>query len=210
MRPSAALAVLVLLAACEQPEPADYFPLAPGAQRVMRVYTRLVTGRDTSETTLTRLVELVHGERELPQLGRVWVVEAPRDSGRSTFTFFRKRDDGIIQVLPVSDRQPVEMLYLALPLSRGLKWYDSRDRREVMEVTARDTVRVEAGTFPDCYEVKARSTRQDWTLRQWLAPDVGPVKWENRSAWTDREGVRHEIYRRAELVEYRTPEPPTE
>lgn len=208
MRLHMALALALLLAGCEQPEPADYFPLAPGARRVMRVYTRLVTGRDTSETTATRLVEVVHGERDVPQLGRVWVVEAPRDSGRSTFTYFRKRDDGIIQVLPVPDRQPVEMLYLALPLSRGLKWYDSRDRREVMEVLARDTVRVEAGTFPDCYEVTARSTRLDWTLRQWLAPDVGPVKWENRSAWTGKDGVRFELYRRAELVTYRTPDQP--
>ncbi|MEO0078377.1 MAG: hypothetical protein ABIK86_05180 [candidate division WOR-3 bacterium] len=208
MRLLAALAILALSTACEQPEPADYFPLVPGAQRVMRVYTRLVTDRDTSETTVTRLVELVHGERELPQLGRVWVVESPRDSGRSTFTFFRKRDDGIIQVLPVPDRQPVEMLYLALPLSRGLKWYDSRDQREVMEVTNRDTVRLETGTFPNCYEVTARSTRQDWTLRQWLAPDIGPVKWENLSVWTDRDGVRRVLYRRAELVEYRASKPP--
>jgi hypothetical protein len=195
--------VFTLWTGCDRPEPADYFPLKAGAERVMKVYTRLVTNHDTSETTTTRLVEVVHGEKDLPQLGRVWVVEAPRDSARSTFTYFRKRDDGIIQVLPLPDRQPVEMLYLALPLARGLKWYDSKDRREVMEVAGRDTVRVDAGTFPDCYEVRARSTRMDWTLRQWLAPDIGPVKWENRSAWTGKDGVRHELYRRAELVAYR-------
>ena len=190
---------------CDRAGPADYFPLSPGAQRVMKVYTHLVQGRDTSETTRVQLVEMVHGERDVPGLGRVWVVEAPRDSGRSTFSYFRKREDGVIQMMLNREREPVELLYLALPLSKGLKWYETREQREVMEVVGRDTVTIGDRHYPDCFEVRVSSTRADWTLRQWLAPGIGPVKWVNRSSWTGKDGVRRELLRQAELVSYQAP-----
>jgi len=200
-----AIGGLVILAGCNRPELADYFPLVPGAQRIMRVHTMMVAGTDTSETTRVRLVQVVRGEKELPGIGKVWVVEAPRDSGQPAYTYFLKHDDGVIQVLPMQDRKPVELLYLALPLSKGLKWYDTKDQREMMEVVAKETVAVAAGKFPDCFQVLVTSTKADWSMRQWLAPDIGPVKSENRAAWTGKDGVKRSLVRTTELVSYLVP-----
>ena len=197
--------LLLALAGCNRPELADYFPLTPGARRIMRIETRMISGRDTTDTVQVRTVEVVHGEKELPRLGKVWVVESPRDTGRPLYSYFRKHDDGIIQVLPTQDSTPQELLYLSLPLVKGLKWYDTKERREVIEVVARETVAVEAGRFPDCFQVRVSSTGADWTMCQWLAPDIGPVKWENRAAWTGKDGVRRELLRKAELVSYLVP-----
>jgi hypothetical protein len=204
MKGLAALSMLaVLLASCDRQAPADYFPLKPGSRRVMRVYTRVIVGADTTETTEVKIVEIVIGERDLPGMGKCWVVESPRDSGRPVYSYFRKVDDGVLQVVPVAkDSPPMEMLYLAVPLARGLKWYDTKAQREMTEVVAQDTVRVDAGTFPDCYEIVTTSTRADWMMRQWLGPNVGPVKWENRFAWTGKDGARRELLKRAELVKF--------
>ena len=94
--------MLALLLACDRQAPADYFPLKAGQQRAMRVFTRLISGSDTTETTAVKVVEIVHGLRDVPGMGRCWVVESPRDTGRSSFSFFRKTDDGIIQVVQAS------------------------------------------------------------------------------------------------------------
>ena len=61
---------LVLLLACGRQVPADYFPLKAGQQRAMKVYTRMIEGTDTTETTEVRVVELVHGLQEVPGMGR--------------------------------------------------------------------------------------------------------------------------------------------
>jgi hypothetical protein len=202
-----ALLGLLALSGCNRHEAADYFPLAPGARRVMRVYTRTIAGKDTTDTTEVRIVEVVRGEQELPPLGKVWVVETPRDSGRPTYTYFRKHEDGVVQVLPMPDKKPpVELLYLSLPLAKGLKWYDTKSRREMMEVVAQESVAVEAGRFPDCFEVVVRSTKSDWVMSQWFAPNVGAVKWENHATWTGKDGVRRDLYRRAELIAYQLPD----
>jgi hypothetical protein len=199
-----------LLLACGRQGPADYFPLKAGQQRAMRVYTRIIQGTDTTETTEVKLVEVVHGLKEVPGMGKCWVVESPRDSGRSTYSFFRKRDDGIIQLMPTStDKPPVEILYLALPLVKGLKWYDTKAQGEVMEVIAQETVKVKAGTYPDCYVVSVKSTRTGWSMRQWLAPEVGAVKWENHAVWTDKNGKRCEMFKLAELVAFKVPQDST-
>jgi len=42
---------LVLLLACDRQVPADYFPLKAGQQRAMKVYTRMIEGTDTTETS---------------------------------------------------------------------------------------------------------------------------------------------------------------
>jgi hypothetical protein len=198
---------LALLLGCDRQAPADYFPLKAGQQRAMKVFTRTIEGTDTTETTEVRVVEIVHGLKDVPGMGKCWVVESPRDTGRSFYSFFRKNDDGIIQLTQTSaDKPPVEMLYLALPLVKGLKWYDTKSQRELMEVTAQETVKVQAGTYPDCYVVVVKSSRADWNMTQWLAPNVGAVKWENRAAWTDKDGKRHEMLKRAELVAIRIPQ----
>jgi hypothetical protein len=198
---------LALLLACDRQAPADYFPLRAGQQRAMRVYTRTIEGTDTTETTEVKVVERVHGLKEVPGMGKCWVVESPRDTGSSSYSFFRKSDDGIIQLMPTSaDEPPVEILYLALPLVKGLKWYDTKAQGEVMEVTAQETVKVRAGTYPDCYVVVVKSTRTGWSMTQWLAPNVGAVKWENRAAWTDKSGKKREVLKLAELVASKVPQ----
>ncbi len=197
---------LALLLACDRQAPADYFPLKAGQRRAMKVYTRLINGTDTTETTEVKVVEIVQGLKDVPGMGKCWVVETPRDSGGPLYSFFRKNEDGIIQLTPTSsDKPPVEMLYLALPLAKGLKWYDTKGQSEMMEVTAQETVKVQAGIYPDCYLVTVKSTRTDWSMTQWLAPNVGAVKWENRAAWTDKNGVRHELLKQAELVAFSVP-----
>jgi hypothetical protein len=198
---------LVLLLACDRQVPADYFPLRAGQQRAMRVYTRMIVGSDTTETTEVKVVEVVHGLKDVPGMGKCWVVESPRDTGHPSFSFFRKTDDGIIQLVQsTADKPPVEILYLALPLVKGLKWYDTKAQGEVMEVTAQETVRVKAGTYPDCYVVAVKSTRTGWSMTQWLAPNVGAVKWENRAAWTDKRGEKREVLKLAELVAFKVPQ----
>jgi hypothetical protein len=201
--------VLALLLACDRHEPADYFPLKAGQERVMKVYTRVIEGADTTETTQVKVVEIVHGLKDVPGLGRCWVVESPRDTGQSSYSFFLKNDDGIIQLMQTDpEKPPVEILYLALPLVKGLKWYDTKAQGEVMEVTAQETLRLGAVTYPDCYAVAVRSTRAGWSMTQWLAPNVGAVKWENRAAWTDKSGERCEVLRLAELVAFKVPRDP--
>lgn len=198
---------LALLLACDRQAPADYFPLRAGQQRAMRVYTRTIEGADTTETTEVKVVERVHGLKDVPGMGKCWVVETPRDTGPSSYSFFRKSDDGVVQLMSTSaDKPPAEILYLALPLVKGLKWYDSKAQGEVMEVTAQETVRVRAGTYPDCYVVVVKSTRTGWNMTQWLAPNVGAVKWENRAAWTDKSGKKREVLKLAELVAFRVPQ----
>jgi hypothetical protein len=197
---------LALLLACDRQAPADYFPLRAGQQRAMKVYTRMIQGTDTTETTEVKVVEVVHGLKDVPGLGKCWVVESPRDTGQSSFSFFRKNDDGITQLVPAgADKPPVEILYLALPLVKGLKWYDTKAQGEVMEVTAQETVKVRAGTFAGCYVVAVKSTRKGWSMTQWLAPNVGAVKWENRAVWTDKSGKRCEVLKLAELVAFKVP-----
>ncbi len=197
---------LALLLACGREAPADYFPLKAGQQRTMKVFTRMIAGKDTTETTEVRVVEIVRGLEDVPGIGKCWVVDSPRDSGRASYSFFRKNDDGIIQLMPTNvNKPPVEMLYLALPLVKGLKWYDTKAESEMMEVTAQETVKVQAGTYPDCYVVVVKSTRGDWSMTQWLAPNVGTVKWENRVGWTGKEGTKHEMLKLAELVAFRVP-----
>ena len=198
---------LALLLACDRQEPADYFPLKAGQRRVMRVYTRMIEGTDTTETTQVKVVEIVHGLKDVPGMGRCWVVESPRDTGQSSFSFFLKNDDGVIQLVQTSvEKPPVEILYLALPLVKGLKWYDTKAQGEVMEVTGQETLKLRAGTYPDCYVVAVKSTRAGWNMTQWLAPNVGAVKWENRAAWTDKNGRRCEVLKLAELVAFKVPQ----
>ncbi|HTW90363.1 MAG TPA: hypothetical protein VMH22_01460 [bacterium] len=197
---------LVLLLACHRQVPADYFPLKAGQRRAMRVFTRRVAGTDTTETTEVKVVEIVRGLKDVPGLGKCWVVESPRDTGGPLYSFFRKDRDGIIQLIPTSpDKPPVERLYLVLPLARGLKWYGTKGQSEIMQVTAQETAKVQAGVYPDCYVVTVKSTRTDWSMKQWLAPNVGVVKGENRDAGTDKSGKRYEVLRSAELVAFKVP-----
>jgi hypothetical protein len=166
----------------------------------------MIEGTDTTETTQVKVVEIVHGLKDVPGMGKCWVVESPRDTGESSYSFFLKNDDGVIQLVQTStEKPPVEILYLALPLVKGLKWYDTKAQGEVMEVTAQETLKLRAGTYPDCYAVAVRSTRAGWSMTQWLAPNVGAVKWENRAAWTNKSGKRCEVLKLAELIAFKVP-----
>jgi hypothetical protein len=199
-------AVLVLLAAgCGvQREEHDYFPLVRGARRFMRLDTKEVVDGETTHTSGVRPVSIVHGERDVPGVGKVWVVETPRDSGTGQFAYYRKDKDGVTQIVPLKDRKPTEIRYLSFPLYKGKKWFDTERQRETFEVVAVETLELEGGTFPDCYKVAVLSTEVDWAMHQWFAPDVGPVKWESRAAW-EKDGKRNEVYRKAELILYQVP-----
>ncbi len=201
------LAGLVVLSGCGQKKEPDYFPLVPGARKFMKVYSRKVVNSDTSETTQVRLSAVVRGEKELSGIGKVWVVESPRDSGPSTYAYFRKQPDAVIQVVPMKGRDPLEVRYLSLPLSVGKSWYDTEEQREQFEVVAKETIELGGHFFPDCYKVAVISSKFDWAMHHWFAPDVGPVKWESRAVWT-KDGVEHELVRIAELVQYQLPGDP--
>ncbi|MBN2537985.1 hypothetical protein JXB37_06910 [candidate division WOR-3 bacterium] len=201
----AGLALLLMLGGCPGPEAKpDYFPLVPGARRWMEVHTRTITGSDTSETTEVRLVSRVHGEQEIPEQGKLWVIETPRDSGPAMLSYFRKSDTAVVQLVPMRDRPALEKLYLSLPLEKGKGWQDSPARREMFEVVAQETVTVKGGVFPDCFKVAIISTGVDWAMHEWYAAGVGSVKWESRAAWT-RDSVNYEQVRTAELVRYELP-----
>lgn len=199
------LTVLAVTPGCRKSAQPDYFPLVPGAQKLMRISTRHVAAAETSETTEVRLVSVVLGQKRLPEVGNVWVVETPRDSGPSNFSYFRKTPDAVVQLVPRRGKTPLTLLYLSLPLEKGKHWYDTEAQHERLEVVARETLRVEAGEFPDCYKVAVIRVDTDVAMHQWFAPGIGPVKWESRSVW-EQDGVRHEQYRVAELVGYREPE----
>jgi len=200
-----ALALVLMLGGCPGPDAKpDYFPLVPGARRWMEVKTRTIAGTDTSETTEVRLISLVHGEQEIPEQGKLWVIETPRDSGPAMKSYFRKSDTAVVQLIPMRDRPPLEKRYLSLPLAVGKSWEDSPARRELFEVVAQETVTVKAGVFPDCFKVAIISNGVDWAMHEWYAPGVGSVKWESRAVWT-RDSVQHEQVRQAELVRYEVP-----
>jgi hypothetical protein len=200
------LVLLLLVAACGRPELADYYPLAAGASRTLRLHSCTIAGSDTAARESADIVELVRGEREVPGLGRVWVVETRRDTHQPAYAFFRRHDDAIIQLVPsTQEKPPTEISYLLFPLARGLRWYDTRAHAQVMEVTGLDTVDVPAGRFANCYQVLVTGIRRQWTMRQWFAPDVGLVKWEQQAFWFDPDSVPHELRRTAVLIEYVPP-----
>jgi len=200
-----AIVLLGMAAGCNTNRQPDYFPLTAGVQKLMKISTRTIAGVDTSETTEVRLASVVVGESKLPQLGKVWVVETPRDSGPSTYSYFRKTKDAVVQLVPRKGKPAAEMLFLSLPLEDGKSWHESEAERQRLEVVAKETVQTEAGVFPDCYKVAVVRTDADWAMHQWFAPGIGPVKWESRSAW-EKDGMKHEQYRSAELVRYGKPE----
>ncbi len=196
--------VLVAFAGCGGRKEPDYFPLVAGARKSMRIITRSVENGDTSVTVEVKPVSVVIGERKLPGVGKVWVVETPHDSGPSSYAYFRRERDAIVQLLPRRGKPAAEFLFLSLPLAKGKSWFESDARRQRFEVVACETLATEAGVFPDCYKVAVLRADADWAMHQWFAPGVGPVKWEIRSVW-EKDGVRHEQYRVAELVKYEQP-----
>jgi len=199
-----AAAALVGVIGCPKQRGPDYFPLVAGAKTYMSVYTREVVDAETTERTRVKLTASVRGEEDIPDVGRLFVVEAPQDSGPPIISYFRKERSRLVQVVPVRGKPPMEMAYLEYPLEVGKSWFDTERQRQQFQVVARETVTVKAGTFPDCYKLAIISTGVDWAMHQWLAPGVGPVKWENRASWT-RDGKTHEVVNIAELVEYRLP-----
>ncbi len=191
-----------LLAGCGGYDNADYFPLAAGAERTMKVRTQAAVGAETTSTEAVRVEERVRGLEEVPGLGRLWVVEYALDSGPPAVSFFRRTEDAVTQVVPGDTGEPSELTLLSLPLTVGLKWFDTERRDLVMEVVALDTLVLGNDTFPDCFEVVTRGPGSD-SARLWLAPNIGAVKWERYRSFRREDGRQVGIVQRAELVEYR-------
>lgn len=200
----AALCLGLAAVACRPGGAPDYFPLAAGTKSYMRIVTRTVAGKDTTQTSEVRLVSVVLGPQKLPGLGRVWVIETPHDSGPAMRSYFRKTSNSVVQVIPRKGKPPLKLLFLSLPLATGRYWFDTEEEHQRFEVVAQETLRLEAGVFPDCFKIASVHSKIDWAMHQWFAPGVGPVKWESRMV-RQKAGVVHEQYRRAELVRYERP-----
>lgn len=195
---------LVMLLGCRRTGGVDYFPLVAGTKSYMKIVTRTVTGSDTSWKSEVRLVSVVLGMKRIPGLGRVWVIQTPHDSGTVTHAYFRRTPKSVLQLIPRKGRPPAELLFLSLPLEKGKRWYDSQEKQQTFEVVGQETLRLEAGVFPDCFKIASVHSEIDWAMHQWFAPGVGPVKWESRLVRT-KSGVRQEQYQVAELVRYEKP-----
>ena len=83
-------------------------------------------------------MERVAGEEEVAGLGRVWVVESPRDSGEPTRSYFRRNEDAVMQVFYGKDSQPVELTFLSLPLTPELQNAMSRSAEGLIETVHPD------------------------------------------------------------------------
>ncbi|MCL6465906.1 MAG: hypothetical protein K6T77_04010 [candidate division WOR-3 bacterium] len=194
------ITALVLFVGCRR-QRLDFFPLVPGAVRIMKVYEHKIAGRDTTAQTEVRVTEVVMGVKDVPQLGKVWVVEAPLDSGKKTVYFYDRRGDTIFKIVPGRGGKPERILYLRLPLRVGDRWYESETERELTEVVAIDSVDVPAGKFQNCYKLETKSNKVDFQRTLWLLPGLGAVKREKIQRWR-RGDTMFELFQREELVEY--------
>lgn len=191
---------LVLFVGCRR-QRLDFFPLMPGAVRIMKVYEHRVVGKDTTVHNEVRVTEVVRGIKDVPQLGKVWVVEAPLDSGKKTVYFYDRQGDTIFKIVPGRGGKPERILYLRQPLKVGDRWYDSEAERELTEVVALDSVDVPAGSFQNCYKLETKSSKVDFHQMLWLLPGLGTVKREKVQRWR-RGDTMYELFQREELVEY--------
>ncbi len=194
------ITALVLFVGCRR-QRLDFFPLVPGAVRIMKVYEHKIAGRDTTAQTEVRVTEAVMGLKDVPQLGKVWVIEAPLDSGKKTVYFYDRRGDTIFKIVPGRGGKPERILYLRLPLRVGDRWYESEAERELTEVVAVDSVDVPAGKFQNCYKLETKSNKVDFQRTLWLLPGLGAVKREKIQRW-QRGDTMFELFQREELVEY--------
>lgn len=196
------IVLLTPFSACRRKLAADYFPLVPGAVRIMEITERRITGPDTATTRETKVVEVVKGLRDIPGLGRVWVVEVPLGSQKSAMFYFQRQGDTVFKFVPGVGGRIERIIYLIQPLTIGKKWFDSEQEREENEVTGCEDVTVPGGTFRQCFRVESRSSRVDFAQTVWLASGLGVVKRIKTQRWTHGDTVR-ELFRQEELVEYR-------
>ncbi len=180
----------------------DFFPLVPGAVRVMQVYEEKVVGKDTTVSEETKVTEVVKGRKKIPQLGDVWVVEAPLTAGKSTVYFYECSGDTIFKIVPGRGGRAERIVYLIQPLAIGKKWFESEAKRELNEVVALESVSVPAGVFQNCYKVQTISRQVNFQQYLWLVPGLGVVKREKRQTWTQGD-TTWSLLRKEDLVEYR-------
>jgi hypothetical protein len=167
----------------------------------MQVTERRIAGKDTSVKTEVRVVEVVKGIKEVPRLGKVWVVATPLDSGHSALHFYERHGDTIFKLVPGRGGLPERIVYLIQPLAVGKSWFDTEDGREETRVVAREPCHVPAGSFADCFRLETRSNRVNFHQTLWLASGLGVVKREKRQLWSKAD-TSFEIFRQEELVEY--------
>ncbi|MEO0005020.1 MAG: hypothetical protein ABIK49_03345 [candidate division WOR-3 bacterium] len=191
----------ILMSRCRR-QYSDFFPLVPNAVRIMKVTERTITGKDTTVRSEVRVVEVVKGLKEVPRLGKVWVVETPLQSGSSTIYYYERKGDTVFKLVPGRGGRVERIVYLIQPLSVGRKWFESDEEREETEVVAEEDVSVPAGFFAGCFRVETRSSKVDFHQRLWLASGLGVVKREKEQRWS-RGDTYFELFRAEELVEYR-------
>lgn len=194
--------VLLLIVTTCRRKVSDFFPLIPGAVKIMEVTERQIIGVDTITRHEVRVTEVVHGQNQIPNLGKVWVVEAPLGNGRSTIYYYDRSGDTILKLVPDRTGNAERIVYLIQPLTVGQKWFDSNEKREETEVVACEPVTVPAGSFTQCFRLETKSNRVKYQQTLWLASGLGVVKRTKFQTWS-RGDTNFELFRQEELVEYR-------
>ncbi|MGB9742524.1 MAG: hypothetical protein ACP5JB_03600 [candidate division WOR-3 bacterium] len=195
------LLLLPPLTTCQR-RTADFFPLIPGAVKIMEVTERRIAGTDTTSRQEVRVAEVIKGVKNIPDLGKVWVVEVPLGNGKSILNYYQRHGDTIIKFVPDRTGHAERIVYLVQPLTIGQRWFDSPEKREETRVTACEPVTVPAGSFAQCFRVETRSTRVNFHQTIWLASGLGVVKRQKSQTWT-RGDTTFALYQEEQLVEYR-------
>ncbi len=198
--------LLLLLLSCQRRQ-RDFFPLVPNAVRIMQVTETKVIGQNTNTTSEVKVTEVVKGIKDVPRLGRVWVVEVPLATGKSLMNFYERKGDTVFKLIPGRDGTPERIVYLVLPLVVGKKWYDNATMREETEVIAQESVTVPAGHFANCFCLETKSKRVNFHQKIWLAPGLGIVKRVKQHSW-NRGDTTWQLFRQEELVEYQITKSP--
>jgi hypothetical protein len=88
-------------------------------------------------------------------------------------TLFLVNDQGAFMYGPLQSPTTEAVTFLQFPLSVGAQWmaYDA-----TVEVVAKETVTVPAGTFNDCYKIDMVPNDPTYTSYLWFGPNVGIVK----------------------------------
>jgi hypothetical protein len=198
----AGLVLSALLAITCQRRVSDFFPLVPGAVKIMEVTERRIAGTDTISRQEVRVAEVVKGIKDIPGLGKVWVVEVPLGNGKSTIYYYERSGDTIFKLVPDRTGKAERIVYLIQPLNLGQRWFDSADKREESEVAACEPVTVPAGSFDRCFRIETRSNRVNFRQTLWLASGLGVIKRQKSQTW-NRGDTTFELFQEEQLVEYR-------
>ena len=172
--PSVALLGLILASGCEDVRH-DYFPLEVGSSWTYRVIS---AGR-------------VHGSESIDVVERVeyaWEKEGPEEGARtpnSRTERFRVREPADVAVWTKDEGGVFRILagtvttIIQYPPFIGFGWTDTAPGGGLVycKVIGREAVQTPADRFFDCIVIEREARDSSSVVRQWVAPEVGLVKW---------------------------------